>query len=462
MLLERPRPPVKAPPAPSRGIGLAGAPGPPRSPQQLAVEYLVISGREQAVEPLLRGFAVPKLRDWLARFVGELRDPRFVPPLIDVLAEENGRQSAVAALRMIGDRRAIEPIAEHLADKTWRVRFLAAEALLDMGDDRGKEALKTLLPAENENWHREVLRLRALAGDDEGISALVVELTPGGTLRPRDAADTLGEIRNVATIEPLAEALKNPDPNDCFAAAMAIAQMRHPKAIEKATALLKHDEPAMRVWGARILGWMKDPLGVDPLLGALRDKHAEVRQHASRAPVAIGDDRSLKAALAMLNNFDRDVRRYTAQALGPTRNPQVIEPLFTLVRDADSFVCQAAAEAILATHDPSAIKRLVMMIEPDNFAARALAASSTSFLSRYQSDACVLHELVVLTKDADASVRSKALLALQSARDRCALSPLIAALDDPDEEVRKTARDLLSRHHAQEPDVRNALKTGQR
>jgi HEAT repeat protein len=465
-LNERPPPPARPLPKPGRATGFAGAPAPSRPPHMYAVELLVQSRHEQAVQPLLQAFAVGELqlRDWLARFVGELRDPRFVPPLIDLLAEEKARESALTALGKIGDLRAIEPIAGHLTDKTWKVRFLAAVALLDMGDPRGKESLKTLLPAEDEVWHFEVLRQWAQAGDADGIAALVAELKPGGTLRPGEAANALGEIRDLGTIEPLAEALQTPNKDDGFAAAMAIGQMRHPQAIEKAATLLKHDDPAMRVWGLWILRSMKSPQGVDPLLQARTDTNSEVRQHASLALVAVGDDRSLEAALAMLKDADRDVRRYTAQELGKSRDPQVIVPLFAALHDADSFVRQAAAEAILATHDPAAIKRLALMASQDSrndagySAARAFGPPSNPHVTGYKADPCVMHELIVLMKDADASVRRKAGAALAVMQDSCAIRPLIAALDDPDESVRQSAQQMLSHYHPEEPAVAEALK----
>ena len=87
-------------------------------------------------------------------------EPDRVQPLADVLARpgasEKSRLSAVAALARLGDRRAVRPLIDALADPSATVRALAAAALGKLG---AKSALAPLRQATGDD--SEAVRTRA-------------------------------------------------------------------------------------------------------------------------------------------------------------------------------------------------------------------------------------------------------------------------------------------------------------
>jgi HEAT repeat protein len=67
--------------------------------------------------------------------LGEIRDPRAIPALLEALKDENSnaRQWSAAVLGEIKDLRAVEPLRQRLDDLNPRVREAAALALKELG-----------------------------------------------------------------------------------------------------------------------------------------------------------------------------------------------------------------------------------------------------------------------------------------------------------------------------------------
>ncbi|MBA2252206.1 MAG: HEAT repeat domain-containing protein, partial [Nitrospirales bacterium] len=55
------------------------------------------------------------------------------------------RKQAVISLGRIQDPSALDPLIEKLKDKDWYTRLTAAAAMEKIGDERGREAIKSLL-----------------------------------------------------------------------------------------------------------------------------------------------------------------------------------------------------------------------------------------------------------------------------------------------------------------------------
>jgi len=75
--------------------------------------------------------------------VGEPALPRLVKALKD--KDENVRKQAVLALGRIQHAEAIDPLIDMLSDSDWFTRLTSAAALEAIGDDRGREAIKSLM-----------------------------------------------------------------------------------------------------------------------------------------------------------------------------------------------------------------------------------------------------------------------------------------------------------------------------
>ena len=97
----------------------------------------------------------PDVRKFIVDILGDIRDPRSVPALINKLTDpdENIRVASAEALGKIRDRRAVEPLLACLAhyDQSW-LDYAAAEALGEIGDER---ALGPLIAALGRSSLRE-------------------------------------------------------------------------------------------------------------------------------------------------------------------------------------------------------------------------------------------------------------------------------------------------------------------
>lgn len=105
--------------------------------------------------------------------LGEIRDPRAVPGLMNLLHDDyySVRREAAAALIAIGSP-AVEPVISALSDPDGDVRKRAADVLAEIGDTRAIAPLEGLF--NDEDWYARkaaegaVERIRARAGGEPG------------------------------------------------------------------------------------------------------------------------------------------------------------------------------------------------------------------------------------------------------------------------------------------------------
>lgn len=134
---------------------------------------------ESVIPELAQALKISPARHKIASILGQLRDPRAVLPLIELLITDTydlARYSAALALGKLGDKRATKPLINTLSDPDSAVRHAAASAL---GDLRDETAVLYLINAlEDSDWE----------------------------LR-QQAAYSLGQIGSNQALQPLIEAL---------------------------------------------------------------------------------------------------------------------------------------------------------------------------------------------------------------------------------------------------------------
>jgi rubrerythrin len=210
---------------------------------------------ELRVDAILEGL---KSKDWrvrenAAKAFGEKKDVRGVEPLIQALMDKNVlvRREAAKALGNIGDTRGVEPLSQWLNDRSSIVRDAVKEALHKLGPT--DSVIKDL---SDKNWQ---VRL--------------------------NAAQTLGERKEVRGVEPLIQALNDKD-------------------------------LWLRQVAARALGKIGDRRGVEPLIQLAReDKSIGVRQSSILALGAIGDTTAKNLILELTEDKKRPIRDAAKQAL---------------------------------------------------------------------------------------------------------------------------------------------------
>ena len=101
---------------------------------------------ERVLDPLMLQLRNDEFKDDAVNALVELGGPalsRLIKALKD--KDENVRRRAVLALGRIKEVEAINPLIDMLADSDWETRLLTAAALEEIGDERGREAIKPLM-----------------------------------------------------------------------------------------------------------------------------------------------------------------------------------------------------------------------------------------------------------------------------------------------------------------------------
>lgn len=252
---------------------------------------------ESAVEPLIAALNVREYKGEKRRYIlfllGEIGDHRAVPALSDALgdSDEKIRYSAAQALLDMPDHRAFEPLMRHLQDSDNMVVSRAIAALGEIGDRRAVEPIIPFL-VKKRTW------------DQAGI---------------RDAAAVaLGKFGDRRAFEPLLAAYE-----------------------DKEYPSKEYSDRALREYALQSLGRIKDPRAFDVLRRALKDKDADQRVAAVWGLAGLGDARSIALLKPMLKAerstevwtktpywVIRVVRPAVARALVSTGGDDAIDAVF--------------------------------------------------------------------------------------------------------------------------------------
>lgn len=398
---------------------------------------------------------------------------------------EERREAAVALGRAGGI--ALPQLFCAMADRDWRVRKTAVEALLSIkGEDVIAGLIKALNADDNAGARNSAIEALVQIGGLALPSLLPVLATPDPDVR-KFVVDILGDIRD---------------------------QRAAPSLIVR---LVEDDDENVRVAAAEALGKIRDPRAVDALLGCLtRSCQGWLLNAAVEALGEIGDGRALEPLLAALDRSN--LREPVLEALGKIGTTNIIGPLISSLADPLRIVREVSIAAIAAIYRKSAapdrlritarvrggmsgravdfleeilttstgelqktaitllgwtgressISKLLSLLkeeeleEPVAESLKYLDKGRAALLFPYlssdnalvrQTVAQVLGDignpesakpLIALLRDENGHVRSASAIALGRLKSRQALAPLLELLDDEYESVQETAISALA------------------
>lgn len=200
-------------------------------------------------------FAIGKISDpnsVMYRSHDENNEKQGLDELITVLKDENiaGQKDIVNDLVEIGEP-AVEPLINLLKDEKWRVRYISAETLGEIGDSKAVEPLIDSLNDENNGVR------------SNSIIALVEIGKP--------------------SVEPLIDILDDNNWHMKWQAAEALGEIGDKKAIQPLIKILNNENPWVRKTAANALGSLGDECAVKPLRALLDDNDSDVREAAAKA-----------------------------------------------------------------------------------------------------------------------------------------------------------------------------------
>ncbi len=425
------------------------------------IEEMVASGHPSVVEPVTEAATdeEPEVRLAAAKALGTLADDRALSPLISLLRDRQPeiRATATVSLRQLGDARAIDPLLHALADHDHNVRWHAAGALNALG----------WRPANNTEF---ILRSVAVGQHEEAavhgskaVEVLTQALEDLSSPRRHAAAIALGKTADARAAKPLERALKDEDSHVRMAAVEALSQLGHLQSSSALLGLLQDPDHRVRAATVEALGRMGDARVVDSIASSLlQDSSWDVRKLSVEALGRIKDERSTQLLWQALKDPDNDVRQTAAHALGQIPDPRSIAPLVLALKDENTTVRQEAKASLRQIDRQWEMSPGALSVIPELEAAtndkeywvaqsaadtlakindmRQRALESVSFIdpNKQRIDLAV-SILVDSLRDFDRDFRQSAVEALGRIGDAQGITPLVGALDDPDEWVGRAA-----------------------
>jgi HEAT repeat protein len=233
------------------------------------------------------------------RLLGKLKDPRATPILIQWLQDRQDHYSRIeiqtAALNAIGDsgdQGAIDDVKQFLLANMRltqryrrRVSQLAVQTLKRLGDDQLQGELIDLA----QTGFAPAIALLGFLKTPEAVPVILVHLEklkslPQGIFFIKEITQTLGELADPRTVEPLLELLNEPyrtrfrySPHDTKTLMTALAHIGDIRAVDPIVNILRNGHPDERQSAALALAQMNHKSIVAPLIEALEDDLPAVR-----------------------------------------------------------------------------------------------------------------------------------------------------------------------------------------
>ncbi len=346
----------------------------------------------------------PDVRHAAVISLGKLGDPRAVEllcrPLILEDPSVNIRWAAVTALGEVGSLTATHnALSRALEDTEWVVRN---QALLVMSD-----FLRSVPETIEGEEFRSLIRLLAIPDDE--VRGLVV--------------DALAR-RSTRGLNDMVEALHGKSIKVRSGVAQALGQSRDPRAVVPLINATGDTAGVVRAAAAEGLENMEDKRAVEPLIVVLGDSYLPAGQAAVNSLVKLGAVAVEPLCRALDYSLSKLHRKMIIKTLGGIRNRRAVLPLMNCLSSTYFMVRQAAIEA-LASYGESVVDDLISMVK--------VSMMPVDFLVKE------------VKEERNKRLRLRAIRALGEVKNAAAIKPLREVVKEPDEVLRQTTQEALSK-----------------
>jgi len=418
-----------------------------------------------------------------ARILGETKSETALAPLTAALGEidYSVRREAVKALGKIGTERAVELLTNAFEDQERGVRLEAAEALAQIESEQAFEILINALEAKDDFVRLGAIGALGRAKPGKAAELLIKAFREGDKFVRWGAAEALGQMRAEKAAETLVEALKDDDEFVRWIAIRELEKIKQDRNPDIFISTLGDESRFVRREAVKALGMIGTEKAIDSLISALADRDEFVRRAASEALGKIGSEKAAETLIRALGDENHSVRIEAARALGEIKTEKAVSPLLLALGDENRFVRKEAAKALGKIKPEKTLEPLILTFESGNSLMRQGSVKALSLIkSKIESDLSpdtnserspdalldtLLDTLLDALEDEDEIVRREAAKAfgkLSEKEAERALNPLICALSDTDEEVRRFSAGALIHLEFEKavPPLINALKSG--
>lgn len=398
---------------------------------------------------------------WFKPDIARLKARGDINGLIHAMGYEdlNLRMEAMDALGDLAEPRAIDPLIEVLKEEDYTLRMCASNALRKIGAP-AVPRLVAAFHSRSDFMRATAVDILARIGAP-AIPALIDGLKDLDPLARLSAVRTMEKINDPRLAAPLAAALKDSHPGVRASAARGLGHFA-PRGLDDMIAMARDPDLEVRKAVAESLGQIRDLKTIEPLIALLQDADDGVRSLAAESLERKGKD-ALPSLLMMMKSWDHDVRHRVVHILGRTEaDPRSQKVLLAALSDHDQKVRQAAAEMLIrqgwqpdkqdqaaqffivrrqfdrcvALGAEQALPPLLALLEDSDPKNRTQAAEALGRLGSNQAIAGLVSVLI----DMDPRVRLAAVRALGMLKSDAVFEPLVMALStDGDARVRAEA-----------------------
>jgi HEAT repeat protein len=376
---------------------------------------------------------------------------------------------------------AVPLLLRAMADRDWRVRKTAVEALVQIAGQSVLDGLLQALSAhDNAGARNSAIEALVQIGGTAVDALLPLLNTPDPDVR-KFIVDILGDIRDTRAVPLLIDRLEDPDENIRVASAEALGKIRDARAVDALIVCLnRYDQSWLDYAAAEALGEIGDVRALGPLLAALG--RSSLREPVLEALGKIGDADTLQPLITSLADPLRIVREVSIIALAaiygkstPSERTKIIEIVSRGMSDravdfleeiliTSAGTLQKAAIALLGwTGRQNSIQKMLSLLkeedleEPMAQSLRLLEQSKAGFLvSHLASDNALVRRtvarvlgdvgvpeaeepMIALLTDENGHVREAAAESLGKLKSRKAIPRLLDLLEDEYEDVQESA-----------------------
>lgn len=448
------------------------------------------TSREKRVDAIIRLGNISTLDD-LAPEVIELVE-QAVYPMIRILNDEEeyvqARKYAASSLGKIGNYHAFSGLFNALRNQDAKSRnFIDNEVVWSLARFKDERSVRFLI-RELQSYHnqgnillkRRVISSLAWPGNLRAFGPVAHALNDESKGVRWCAARALERMNDERAIGPLAVALGDEEPWVRLRVAKALAKFRGPVVVKAFIGAVRDEDADVRKEAIEVLSEVGDNLAVPTLIGLLDDEECRqslCRHHIINGLGRIGDERAAGPLVRLLRESSPlklpgyalpvvtalrriggdEAFRGLVEALEylPTEK-SVDDPAILILREEESLMVRSeAVNALGDMGDERAIQPLIKVLKSDDGggpprgrkARFAWGNSKTSLqailavekLTKFKQDDRFVSALIVALDSKYLIVRKKAAFKLIPFKDNRKIGPLVAALQDEDENIRNYA-----------------------
>lgn len=272
------------------------------------------------------------------------------------------------------------------------------------------------------NWYprREEAAIQlGLLKDRSAVEHLIKALKDCEDVR-RSAAQALGRIGDNRATEPLVDYINDSDHKTRLAVVKALGELKDPRAINALYSTLRKGDYETCFYAAKALGELKDSCALELLISVLKESNEKTRLIAVNTLGTINDTRLIEPLIDALEDTCFDVRLEAAIALATLRNFRAIEPLLGSFKD-----CNTLQKT-----------RIVSALRLCNWEPTKDEVGAWYWITNRNWKKCVeigtpaIKPLLTIIRNDDFSTRIAVINTLGELKNRLAVKPLLALLND--------------------------------